>query len=125
MAVAVTLTDYTPGIRNSTQFFQLVFSGNYGGTTVGDTVDFNTASNPNGLDLEPGIAGNPPEGVPAIYSESLGGGYVQFVPNPATPGVFTVLVYEAGGTEVPAGAYPSNFTAASSQVIVTLKKKSV
>jgi hypothetical protein len=125
MAVTVKLTDYTPGRRNSTQFYQLTFSGNYGGTTAGDTVNFNTAANPNGVDLEPGVAVNPPEGVPGIYAENLGGGYVQFVPNPAAAGVYTLLAYEANGTEVPAGAYPASFTAAGSQVIVTVKKKSV
>jgi hypothetical protein len=125
MAVSVSLTDYSPGIRNSTQFFELTFSGNYGGGTAGDTVDFNTAANPNGLEAEPGLAANPPEGVPGVYSESLGGGYIQFVPDPTTPGVYTILVYEAGGTEAPAGAYPANFTAAGAQVIVTVKKKSL
>lgn len=124
MAVSVTLTDYIPGIRKSTQYFQLLFSGNYGGSTTGDEVNFNTASNPNGLELEPGAAENPPEGVPGIYSESLSGGYVQFEPNPATPGNFTLLAYGPGGTEIPAGAYPANFTAPNAQVIAILKKRS-
>lgn len=124
MAVSVTLTDYIPGIRNSTQYYQLVFSGSYGGGTAGDTVNFNAASNPNGLELEPGVAENPPEGVPGIHSESLGGGYVQFVPGSTAPGIFTLLAYGPGGTEVPAGAYPAYFTAQNAQVIAILKKRS-
>lgn len=124
MAVTVQLTDYTPGIRNSTHFYQLLFSGNYGGGATGDTANFNAASNPNGLELEPGISANPPEGVPGIYSESLGGGHVQFVPNPATPGTFVLLAYQADGSEVSAGAYPASFTSAGAQMIVTLKKRS-
>jgi hypothetical protein len=124
MAIAVALTDYTPGIRNSTSFFQLLFSGSYGGTTVGDTVDLNTATNPNGLELEPGEAVVPPEGVPFVVSESIGGAYVQFVPNPATPGVYTLLAYAPGGGEVAAGAYPPEFTAAGAQVIIAQKKRS-
>lgn len=110
---------HSPGGQDFATRYTITFSDNY--ATGGETINFNTAGNPNGLeDLSPGD-GIPPEGIPDIISASIGGYGVGFVLGSTTPGQFNLEFYSAPGTQLAAGAYPASIS--GGQVNVEIRRK--
>jgi hypothetical protein len=121
MAIAVSLLDYTPGMRNSTLYFGLSFSGNY--TTGGDTLNLESPANSTGLEVE-GLFETPMSGGPGIFFESLDGYYLQpVVTGVSSPSSYRLQVFTPGGTELAAGSYPSAVVNGNAVLIAT--KRSV
>ena len=121
MAIAVSLLDYTPGLRNTTLYLGLTFSGSY--TVGGDTLNLASAANPNGLEGE-GIVEGPLNGGPGVFLENLDGYYVQ----PVVVGInsaanYKLQVFAPGGSELPATAYPAALT--GGRVVLVATKRSL
>lgn len=117
MAIAVSLLDYTPGLRNTTLYLGLTFSGSY--TPGGDALNLTAIANPNGLEVE-GLVVPPLNGGPGVFFENLDGYYVQ----PVVGGVTSVAnyklqVFAPGGSELTAEAYPSQITGGSVVLVAT------
>ena len=117
MAIAVSLLDYTPGLRNTTLYLGLTFSGSY--TAGGDMLNLASASNPNGLEGE-GMAEAPLNGGPGVYFENLDGHYVQPVVAGVTSAAsYKLQVFAPGGSELTAGAYPAALTGGRAVLVAT------
>lgn len=104
--------------------FALKFTGNCGVLGVGDLVDlapFEQSTNPDGI-LDPSLDYNlilvePPKNI-GVFSENLGGSYVQLTPNAApTLQNLGVRMFEPGGNEKATNAA---YTAAELAGSVTL-----
>jgi hypothetical protein len=121
MAIAVSLLDYTPGMRNSTLYLGLTFTGNY--TTGGDALNLKSPANAAGLEVE-GLFEVPLSGGPGVFFESLDGYYVQpVVTGVASPSSCLLQVFTPGGTELAAGSYPS--AVLNGKVVLVATKRSV
>lgn len=121
MAIAVSVLDYTPGLRNKTLYLGLTFSGSY--TEGGDALNLASLANPNGLEGE-GLFEVPLNGGPGVFFENLDGYYVQPVVEGVTsPANYKLQAFAPGGSEVPAGAYPTALT--SGTVVLVATQRSV
>ena len=121
MAIAVSLLDYIPGLRNTTLYLGLTFSGSY--TVGGDALNLETAANPNGLEGE-GLSELPLNGGPGVFLESIDGYYVQpVVAGVGSPASYKLQVFAPGGSELTATAYPAAITGGA--VVLTATKRSV
>lgn len=121
MAIAISLLDYTPGVRNTTLYLGLTFSGNY--TVGGDALNLECISNPNGLEAE-GFFEVPLNGGPGVFFENLDGYYVQpVVAGVSSPASYKLQVFAPGGSELTAEAYPAAITGGS--VVLVATKRSV
>lgn len=111
MAISLSVLKYSPAVNPDRVFLKVAFSGNY--VTGGDTLNLTPDSwtDPNGLGLI-GEPSAPPTVAPGVFSASLDGAYAQVVPG-TTLATYKLQCFEAGGTEVPAGAYPAGFTGGS------------
>lgn len=90
--------------------YALSFTGSYVNGT-GETVNFLTASNTNGLELNGFVdMGTMPEGQPEVVSSNIGGYELQFSGYAA--GVVNCKVFN-GITELSSGAYPAALTGGS------------
>ncbi len=117
MAIAVSLLDYTPGLRNTTLYLGLTFSGSY--TVGGDTLNLASPANPNGLEGE-GLAEIPLSGGPGVFLESIDGYYVQpVVAGISSPAHYKLQVFAPGGGELTAAAYPAALTGGSVVLVAT------
>lgn len=117
MAIAVSLLDYTPGVRNTTLYLGLTFSGSY--TVGGDTLNLASVANPNGLEGE-AFAQIPLNGGPGVFFESLDGYYVQpVVAGVTSPANYKLQVFAPGGNELTALPYPSAITSGSAVLVAT------
>ncbi len=117
MAIAVSLLDYTPGLRNTTLYLGLTFSGSY--TVGGDALNLASVANPNGLEGE-GAFRVPLNGGPGVFFENLDGYYVQPVVEGVTsPANYKLQVFAPGGSELTAEAYPSAITSGSVVLVAT------
>lgn len=120
MAIAVSLLDYTPGLRNTTLYLGLTFSGNY--TVGGDALNLESIGNPNGLEGE-GLFEIPLNGGPGVFFENIDGYYVQpVVGGASSPASYKLQVFSPGGSELTAEAYPAALTAGT--VVLTATKRS-
>lgn len=106
MSVQATYVGTTENNNAKGLLLELTFTGNYGTNGVGDLVNlapFELSSNPTGV-LDPTLSYNnilaePPENI-GVFSEQLGGSYVQLQPNAApTLTNLGVRVFEPGGVE--------------------------
>jgi hypothetical protein len=107
--------------------FKLAFSGNYGANGVGDLLNLapaQTTSNPTGV-TDPSLAYNlileqPPSEI-GVFSEQLGGSYVQIQPN-AVPTLqnFGLRMYEPGGAEKATNAAYTAAELAGSVLLIVL-----
>lgn len=121
MAIVVSLLDYTPGVRNSTLYLGLTFSGNY--TSGGDALNLEAPANTAGLEVE-GLSEAPLSGGPGIFFESLDGYYVQpVVAGVTSPSSYLLQVFTPGGSELAAGSYPS--AVLNGKVVLAATKRSV
>lgn len=121
MALAVSLLDYTPGVRNTTLYLGLTFSGSY--TQGGDALNLACLANPNGLEGE-GLFEVPLNAGPGVFYENIDGYYVQpVVAGVASPANYKLQVFAPGGSEFAAGAYPSALTGGT--VVLVATKRSV
>ena len=121
MAIAVSLLDYTPGLRNTTLYLGLHFSGSY--TAGGDALNLASPANPNGLESE-SLAEIPVSGGPGIFFENLDGYYVQpVVAGVTSPANYKLQVFAPGGAELTTGAYPAALTGGNAVLVAT--KRSV
>ncbi|HEV2275611.1 MAG TPA: hypothetical protein VGR96_15675 [Acidobacteriaceae bacterium] len=121
MAIEALLLDYTPGIRNTTQYFGIVFTGSY--TTGGDALNLESPGNPNGIE-DAGLSEMPLNGGPGVFFENIDGYYVQPVVAGATsPASLKLQVFAPGGAELAAGAYPAALTGGS--VVLVATKRSI
>lgn len=117
MAIAVSLLDYTPGLRNTTLYLGLTFSGSY--TVGGDTLNLASVANPNGLEGE-ALAQIPLNAGPGVFFESLDGYYVQpVVAGVTSPANYKLQVFAPGGNELTAQPYPSAITGGSAVLVAS------
>lgn len=121
MAIAVSLVDYTPGLRNTTLYLGLTFSGSY--TVGGDALNLESIANPNGLEGE-GLFETPLNGGPGVFFENIDGYYVQpVVAGVSSPANYKLQVFTPSGSELTAGAYPAALTGGA--VVLAATKRSV
>ena len=121
MAIAVSLVDYTPGLRNTTLYLGLSFTGSY--TVGGDALNLQSIANPNGLEGE-GLFEIPLNGGPGVFFENIDGYYVQpVVAVVSSPASYKLQVFAPGGSELTAEAYPAALTGGT--VVLAATKRSV
>lgn len=99
------------GAEDFVYTFVTTFTGSYVNGT-GETINFLTAPNVNGLEASPGppAVGTLPQGVPD-FSDNVGG-YGAVVGAYAS-GICNLKFQSAAGTELSSGAYPATITAGS------------
>lgn len=118
MSIAAAVQGYSPAVNPDRVFLKLTFSGNY--VAGGDTLNLtpSTWTDPKGIGVLP-YPENPPSILPSVYSTDYtsaaggaggdAGSYCAVVPG-TTLANYKLQQFEAGGSELAAGAYPVGIT---------------
>jgi len=114
MSLAPTALKQNREVNSNSLFIDPKPSGNY--VTGGDTLNLGAIANPKGLDVT-GPTNSVTNLLVGVFSDNSSGYYAQVIPG-TTLANYKVQWYAPGGTQVSAGAYPSQIT--SGQTILSV-----